>query len=333
MAKMTLSSLKTYVEGWLTANLQANANYSITRDNIYEAVDKIGKMVILDQDYIDHLPELDGDNLENGTTIEELFMGLVMPEKNTFNYGTDSTNTIKYVVPPTEACAYSFTFGKYRTPISEPKNNISRACLSPSETAKFVGKIGKSLLDSQATFKYALKKQLLGNAIAKCLGASLSTTIAKPTDTLTAEAVIKLIKNLKETSSFSNEGNALNTSALIGSAPSLTLYLRKGIMSVVEVDALAGAINEGRLDLNVDVKVLDDFGNDEVITVPGETPTTVDISKVWGFLVDTRGVKLHTHYNEMGIDEDGYNNYITFTDHYEATGFVSKYVFMHVLTE
>lgn len=318
MAKMVLSTLQTTVQSWLDSTKQANGTYSITTNNIYSLVDKIGKLVTIDGDFQDKLPELDGDNLPFGTTIEEYFLDLILPEVNSFDQTQDGTSTIPYRKPIAEAPAYNYTFGKKRIVTSEPYNNIERACLTAEDASNLVTKIIKRLTDSKSIYKYALKKQLLGNAIDKAITASLKTTLAVPTDTTTSEAFIKKAKELVENASFANEGNSL-TNTLIGASPSLTLYIKKGVMPTVEVDALAGAFNEAKMAIPATIKVLDDFGK------------FTDDAKVWAFLVDTRGVKLHAHYEAVRTDESGYDDYVTFTDHSEYTGFISKFVFMHVL--
>ena len=60
MAKMTLASLKTFVKTYVDASKQA-AEWQKTVNNMFGLIDKIGKIVSIDGDYNDKLPELDGD--------------------------------------------------------------------------------------------------------------------------------------------------------------------------------------------------------------------------------------------------------------------------------
>ena len=176
-----------------------------------------------------------------------------------------------------------------------------------------ITKILERLGNSYEMFKFAAKKQLLGNAADKAVTAKLVTTIAKPVDTATSEAFIKQIKQDVETASFPNEGG-LNGS-LIGAAPELVLYVKKGVMPIVEVDALAGAFNEGRLAIPAKIKVVDDFG-------------TMTNTGVYAILVDPRGIKLHRDYHAIRQSENADGDFINYVDHSEHTGFISKNVFI-----
>ena len=178
-----------------------------------------------------------------------------------------------------------------------------------------ITKILERLGNSYEMFKFAAKKQLLGNAADKAVTAKLVATIAQPTNTATAEAFIKQIKQDVESASFPNEGG-LNAS-LIGAAPELVLYVKKGVMPVVEVDALAGAFNEGRLAIPAKVKVVDDFG-------------TMTNTGVYAILVDPRGIKLHRDYHAIRQSENADGDFINYVDHSEHTGFISKNTFIKV---
>lgn len=317
MAKMDLATLKTTIQGWLDETKQASATFTATTDNIYDLVDKIGDVVTISQNFQDKLPELDGADLPYGTTIEEYMLSLILPEANTFDQDTDSDNTIPYRKPVAEAPAYSYSFGKKRIPVSVPYNNVERAALNSTDAANFVTMITERLTNSESLYKYGLKKQLIGNMINKAVDASLTETIAIPTDTETSEAFIKAVKESVEEAAFANEGNALDTDALIGQAEELTLFVKKGVMPTVEVDALAGAFNKADLAIPARIKVLDDFG-------------VIDNDNVYAVLVDTRGIKLRPHYIATRTDESGYNDFVTFTKHSEYTGFISKFTYVKV---
>ena len=60
MAKMTISGLTALAKEYVAAAKQAGSWVAST-DNLYKALDKIGKMVIRDGSFIDKLPELDGN--------------------------------------------------------------------------------------------------------------------------------------------------------------------------------------------------------------------------------------------------------------------------------
>ena len=311
MAKMTTSGIKALASSYVAAAKQAGA-WNSTTNNMYGAVDKIGKMVMLDGLFIDKLPELDGDELPLGKTIEEYFIDLTLPEA----YSDITTEGAKDVVPalPTvEQCSYNYSLGREKIKTTVPYDNVERAARNVEDASNMIAKVLERLGNSYEMFKFAAKKQLLGNAATKAATAGLSVTIAKPTDTATSEAFIKQIKSDVEEASFAHEGG-LNGS-LIGATPSLFLYVKKGVMPTVEVDALAGAFNSEKLAIPATVKVVDDFGSNE---------------DIYAMLVDARGIKLHRDYHAIRQSPNADGDFINYVDHSEHTGFISKNTFIKV---
>lgn len=311
MAKMTVSGLKTLAQTYVAAAKQAG-EWSASTNNMYGAIDKIGKMVMLDGQFIDKLPELDGEELPLGKTIEEYFIDLTLPEA----YSDITTEGAKDVVPalPTiEACSYSYSLGREKIKTTVPYDNVERASRSVEDASNMIAKVLERLGNSYEMFKFAAKKQLLGNAADKAVTANLVETIAVPVDTTTGEAFIKQIKEDVETASFAHEGG-LNGS-LIGATPELVLYVKKGVMPSIEVNTLAGAFNKEDLAIPARVKVVDDFG-------------TMTNTGVYAILVDPRGVKLHRDYHAIRQSENADGDFINYVDHSEHTGFISKNVFI-----
>lgn len=314
MAKLTLSGLQSFVTTYVDAAKQAGS-WSATTNNIYGLVDKIGKQITIDGSFEDKLPELDGDDLPYGKTIEEWFVDLILPQ--TYSALVDGNSYgATYHKPTVETAAYSYTLGRRKIPVSKPFDDLERAALGATEASNFITKITERLENSESLYRYAQKKQLIANMIAKAEAASnaatLVETLAAPTDTVTSEAFIKAIKEEVETASFANEGHNLGD-CLIGASPRMTLFIKKGVMPTIEVDALAGAFNKGDLAIPADIKVLDDFGD--------------NATNVYAVLVDPRGIKLHNGYRATRIDENGENDFVTFTRHTENTGFISKFVY------
>ena len=311
MAKMTTNGLVALAKSYVAAAKQAGA-WNATTDNLYTAVDKIGKMIMLDGQFIDKLPELDGDELPLGKTIEEYFIDLTLPEAYTNITAEGAKNEVP-ALPSVEQCAYNYTLGREKIKTTVPYDNVERAALNQNDAANMIAKILERLGNSYEMFKFQAKKQLLGNAADKAVAANLVTTIAVPTDTTTGEAFIKAIKGEVEAASFAHEGG-LN-GALIGAAPELVLYIKKGVMPSIEVDTMAGAFNEARLAIPARVKVVDDFG----------TMTNTD---VFALLVDPRGIKLHRGYHAIRTATNADGDFINYVDHSEHTGFISKNVYI-----
>ena len=327
MAKMTLSDLKSFAAGYVNAAKQAGA-WSASTNNLYGLVDKIGKIVTLKGDFSDKLPELEGDELPFGKSVEETMIDLVLPTvygssgsvpgvANQENATAEGAYENVPAYPSIETAAYSYSLGRIKTKITRPYDFIEAGCQNAEQVGNLTGDIMWSLQSSISLTRYNLKKYLIGNAITKALALSkpLAETIAIPVDTQTSEAFIKQVKEDVESASFANEGNCLS-GALIGSAPELTLYVKKGVMPTVEVDALAGAFHQENLAIPAKIKVVDDFGGAD--------------AKVWAFLVDPRGIKLHNSYRAIRSNEIADSDVVNFIHHEENTGFVSKHVFMKV---
>ena len=311
MAKMTINGLVALAKSYVAAAKQAGT-WNATTDNLYTAVDKIGKMVMLDGQFIDKLPELDGDELPLGKTIEEYFIDLTLPEAYT-DINTEGAKNEVPALPSIEECAYNYTLGREKIKTTVPYDNVERAALNQNDAANMIAKILERLGNSYEMFKFQAKKQLLGNAADKAVAANLVSTIAVPTDTTTGEAFIKAIKEEVEAASFAHEGG-LN-GALIGAAPELVLYIKKGVMPSIEVDTMAGAFNEARLAIPARVKVVDDFG-------------TMTNTNVFALLVDPRGIKLHRGYHAIRTATNADGDFVNYVDHSEHTGFISKNVYI-----
>ena len=317
MAKMTIENLKKFASAYVDASKQAGAWASST-NNLIGLVDKIGKIVTIDGDYGDKLPELEGDNLPLGRTIEEYFVDLTLPE-NFVDPATDAsydpTNALKPHFPSVEDCYYSYTLGRKKIATSEAYDNIERGCLTANDAGNISAKIMEKLEQSYQSARYAAKRQLIGNMATKAVAAGCVTTLAVPTDTATGEAFIKSVKDAVETASDINEGNTIG-GITAGASPSLTLYIKQGIRSSLDVDTLAGAFHDEKLAIPANVKVIKDFGAAD--------------DGIYAILVDPRGLKLHNSYVAVRDQSNGDGDFVNFFKHFEDTGFISKSTFVKV---
>lgn len=314
MAKMTIDALKTFVATYVASAKQAGA-WSASTDNLLKLLDKVGQQITLDGTFADKLPELDGNDLPLGKTIEEWFVDLVLPQ----TYDATGANALAPSYPSVEDAAYSYSLGRRVIPTTVPYDNVERAALSASDAGAMVAKIIERLTNSYSLYTYQQKKQLLANLITKASAATNSAALVQtldiPADTATSEALIKQVKADVEAASFANEGHSLNNN-LIGAAPSLVLVIKKGVMPVLEVEALAGAFHAENLAIPATIKVVDDFGNAD--------------PKVYAMLIDPRGVKLHRGYHAIRDNANGAGDFINYFDHSENTGFISKNTFVKV---
>lgn len=328
MAKMTISDLKNFVESYVASAKQAGT-WSASQDNFAGLQDKIGKMITIDGLFNDKLPELDGDELPLGKTIEEWFIDLTLPEAFTGNNSTEGAKDVVPQLPTVEDVAYSYPLGRKKIKTTMPYGNFERAMLSNEGVSEMSAKIMERLQNSQDLYKYAIKKQLLGNLIDKGITASLTENVAKPVDTTSSEAFIKAVKVAAEAASFAHQGDCLaGSGALIGATPELVLYVKKGVIPTLEVDALAGAFHQENLALPVRIKVVDDFGQ-----LASTATNYAAFNKCYAVLVDERAVKLHTGYNATRTSENADGDFVNFVRHSAYTGFLSKYCYVHIFKE
>lgn len=322
MAKMTMTGLQTAMATYVAAAKQAGA-WSDSNANMIGLVDKIGKTVQINGNYEDKLPELSGDNLPLGKTIEEYFIDLTMPESFS-DITVEGAKDDVPALPSVEDCSYSYTLGRQKVKTTVPFDNLERAFNTSEGVAAAITDISAKLQNSVDITKYQMKKQLLGNVATKALAAKATApdvykSQAVPTDTASAEDFILAVKEAAEDASFAHQGGLGNR--LIGGAPELKLYVLKGVMPTVAVKAVAGAFQRDELAMPAEVKVVDDFG-----TIIG----TTDGKKVYAILVDPRGVKLHEGYNASRYKENADGDFVNYVRHFEETGFISKSTFIRV---
>ena len=311
MAKMTISELQEFTKTYVAAAKQAGT-WTASTDNLLKLQDKIGKQITLDGTFQDKLPELSGDELPLGKTIEEWFIDLTLPSA----FDANGADNDKPAYPSVEDVAYCYTLGRKKIKTTVPYDNVERAALSADDAASMTGKIMERLQNSESLYEYNLKKQLLANMADKAVTANATEVVALPDTTENAEKAIIAIKKAVEDASFAHEGDSLTAGALIGAPPELVLYVKKGFMPQVEVNAFAGAFNKANLAIPASIKVVDDI------------PSTD--TKVWGVLVDPRGIKLHPGYKAMRSHENADGDFINYVLHSEFTGFISKYTFVRV---
>ena len=309
MAKLTLEGLQTFVTNYVTASKQAGT-WTETKANLYKLIDKVGKQITLDGIVADKLPEFDGEDLPLGKTIEEYFADFILPE----DY-SDSADPMARHNITTEDPSYSYTLGRKVLKVSVPYDDVERAAISTQDAANMTSKITERLYQSEALYKYNQKKQLLGNFIGKAITKNLKTELAKPVDTATCEAFIQSVKEAVEDASFAAENHSI-AGCLTGAAPSLTLYVKKGIIPAIQVQTLAKTFNSEELAMPVTVKVLDDFGNAD--------------STVYAVLLDPRGIKLHNGYRAVRTQENADGDFVNFVLHSENTGFTSNFTYINV---
>ena len=185
MAKLSLAELKTAVASYVDSSKIANTSFSATRNNIVGLLDKIGKIVQLDTAFFDKLPELDGEELSFGKTVEEYYQDLILAVD--YNQDLDGSRALKFYSPTYRPVCYSYSLGKKVIPTSIPNNNIERAVHNEGQFVDIVATQEKRLSDSKAAWKYQVKREMIGKFIDKVAAAYSGATAYTQNSTVLAE--------------------------------------------------------------------------------------------------------------------------------------------------
>ena len=310
---LTIETLKTAAAAYVDATKQLQSNFVPTVDDFTKTVCKIGDMTTLYLPHVDKLPELSGDNLPFGETIEEFMVNDFLPSDFTYQDGAPKKNAKRATFAES---VYSYPMKEQLWELGVPRNQFRRVSLGERSFGDLIASTLSTLDSSSNAWNYAAKRQLLGNAALEAAKiAGCKTEMAKPTDTATGEAFIKAVKECVEVASDMNDGNLAQHTA--AAAPSLTLYIMQGVMPSIEVDTMAGAFNEAKLAIPATVKTVLDFG-------------TASDSGIYAILVDSRAIKLHDDILTVTSDYDGRMDQDEFYRHQKQTGFISKYGYIHV---
>lgn len=319
MAIITEATLKAAVKTYVDATKQMQAPFKVTVDDFTKCVEKIGKMITLKLPGKDKLMELDGDTLPYGKTIEEYFIDDFLPVADTYEDQKIRKNQPR---PTFQEAVYNYSltpqkFGKF---VSAPQ--LEAVSINAQAYADLVAGTEVTISSSVNRWKYAAKRQLLGNLAVKAIGATNKTTLVSelttaPTtwDDVAGENFLLQVKKLVEIAQDENDNNLAGLYAV--EAPSLTLYVAQGIMPTLDVKTLSGAIHTDKLGYEATAKVIKDFGD------TGE-------NKILAVLVDPRGVKLHPDHDFTMSDIDSDQGGVNVVRHIQDTGFLSKYGFVHV---
>ena len=309
---LTIETLKSAAGAYVDATKQLQTKFVPTVDDFTKTVCKIGEMKTLYLPHVDKLPELSGDNLPFGETIEEFMVNDFLPSDFVYADGAARKNATRATFAE---AVYSYPMKEQLWELGVPRNQFRRVSLGERSFGDLIASTLSTLDSSANAWNYAAKRQLLGNAAVEAAKIPGCTSVlAKPADTATGEAFIKAVKECVEVASDMNDGNLAQHTA--AAAPSLTLYIKQGVMPSIEVDTMAGAFNEAKLAIPATVKTVLDFG-------------TTD-ENVYAILVDNRAIKLHDDILTVTADYEGRMDQDNFYRHQKQTGFISKYGYIHV---
>ena len=170
--KLSMKELSTIVSSYIDSTKVAGtwvASYS----SITGLLDKIGKQVMLDSEFVDDLAELDGDDLPFGKTIEEWFEDLILP----IDYDSTGADTMAPHDPTYRPNSYSYDLGTKTIASTLRKNEFEASVLTAEGQAKLVMMITKRLYDSLNAYRYQSKLQLLNTVCEKASSVMAEATV------------------------------------------------------------------------------------------------------------------------------------------------------------
>ena len=373
MAKLSLAELKTAVASYVSSSSIANTTFSATRNNIVGLLDKIGKIVQLDTSFFDKLPELDGEYLSYGKTVEEYFQDLILAVD--YNQDNDGSRALKFYSPTYRPVAYSYSLGKKIIATSIPNNNIERAVHNEEQFIDIVATQEKRLSDSKAVWKYQVKREMLGKLIDKVATAYSGATAYVQNTTVCAEgtyykatidgvvhtAVCVLNQTGAVNKSFAEmcEAGILIELHMIQEVPvpEDTSTGEAFIKAVKEAVEKAQDVSEG-YSLNgntigaemglklyfiqgvrpvLDVDTMAGAFRPEYLNVDVEEKTIKDFgsttSKAYALLMDPRGARLHIDYEAVRENFNGFGDFLNLFSHIESTAFISRNCFVKIFVD
>ncbi len=172
MATLTYPELKAFVANVVTAAKLSNASFVESRDNTVGLLDKIGKIVTLDTTFaIDKLSMFDGEYMSFGKSIEEWQQDLILP----VDYDPTGANTLAPHDGTSRPVTYSYTIGRKYIPATVRANDLERAVHFEAQYVELISMKLKRLNDSMASYRYAVKREMIAKLIALCEGEMDST--------------------------------------------------------------------------------------------------------------------------------------------------------------
>ena len=366
MSKLSLKQLETAVATYVAENKIAVSSFTVTRDNIVGLVDKIGKIVSLDTAFYDKLPELDGDDLPEGKSIEEWYQDLILAVD--YNQDADGTRALKFYSPTFRPASYSVSLGKKVLPESIPNNNIERAVNNQSQFLSIVNSMTKRLSDSRDAWKYQCKRQMLGVVCDKIITAYSGATAYVNATTDITEGTFYKQGNDVGVCVAARTHTAGDTWADLISGGFIVLIKMKQVLAIPTdeasgeafIKAVKGAVEKSQdisegyslngntigaeigLSLYVKHGVMPSL---EVDTLAGAfnleklgMGVTAKVIKDFGsttsnayaILMDSRGVRLHRDYEAVRENVNGYGDFLNLFHHMEYTGFASRNTFITI---
>lgn len=369
MPKLSLEELQTVVSALVNpTKISQDAPFVPSTANSAGLLDKIGKMIFLDGLFADKLPEMDGEMLPLGKSIEEWYADLILPT----NEDPTGAGALSPSDPTYRPVAYSYPLTAQKFKDTKRFNDLERACDTMGDYENLIMSILKRLYDSQAVYKYEAKKELLSVMADACVSAQATTatfstshayavnTFLRNGSTATRGVVVKpiLVSNTDNWATLVASGyivpiDLVSTAVLPVDTASGEAFVKlvkkyaKKAKFVSEGNSLNGNTvgAEQGLMLYVNSEIMSSIEVDveagtfqlDKVALPATLKELDDFgsdsNKVFAILVDSRTPKLFPTYQAMREQVNGDGDFINYFLHSHYTASYSKNVFVHIFKE
>lgn len=356
---ITLQQLQALSTAYVNAAKQLSS-YSPSYEEFSKLLNKIGRTYTIRYNLNDKLEELDGFDLPYGRTIEEYYNSDLVPVRD---FDPTGATAMTPVDTNNRKNFYSYPLGKKTIKVTRRNMVYNQAMLSAEGLAEYAMGVFVSQENTYGSWKYATKRQLIGNAIKKVLSAT-STTGSTAYAVSTAYNIGDLVYNSNEFGVVYNPiaNTNTNTWAQAVAAGDIVLFKFKKVLAK-PVDTLTGeafiqsvkeviedttdesegysfngqalSVPKDRLKLYLlhgiipclDVQTLAGAFHQEKLSLEVNVKTIKNFgdapSSVYAVMIDERGIKLHKDTDEMDDDKNGEGGFRNYYRHMEHTGFIS----------
>ena len=162
--RLSIAELKEVISTYVTEDLVSNTSFNVTKNNTAELIDKIAKIFTIDNPFYDKLSMFDGEELSFGKTVEEWYQNLVLPQ----DYDESGEGALAPTYPNYAPPTYSYTIGKKVIPVTIRNNDLERAVHFVDQYTELINTQTKRLYDSEALYRYGVKKEMIARLIELC---------------------------------------------------------------------------------------------------------------------------------------------------------------------
>ena len=367
MAKLSYIELNALVNSIMTQAKLSNASFIETRDNIVGLIDKIGKIYTIDTVYnIDKLNFFDGEYLSFGKTIEEWQQDLILPA----SYDSAGANALAPNDPSYRPVFYSYSLGRKIVKTTIRNNNIERAVHNEGEFQSVVAMNVKRLQDSMASYRYEMKRELVGKLMAQA-EAEMDFSTATAVGSISASTPVgTIIKNsttnigilVKPYSSGTKDWATQTANGCIielaltqevpvpeddSTGEAFLTQVKKDVEKALDLnegnslngnslgatEGLVLIVKQGIMP-ELDVKTMAGAFHLDKVAVPVEVVVVKDFGsysgKGYALLCDKRGCRLHNTYRAEREQFNAEGDFLNIVDHTEDTASYSRNTFVKV---